>query len=535
MLHLNFSSDYVKYNLTKTLAALFISVSLATILTPETGFCSWLLTSDFGLTIPNVFVDQEMSLITKKSSGMSFTLPDQSVNLGITVNLFGISTEITNLNTTSVTIDSGKKWQLSATGMQAEIDVGRIDANQVIDQVVNGVRLRLRLNASCSGIRVILAPNVASAMIDLSLSLQNGAPLLNVDKLSLSWPQNAWQVVPFSCTGAAGFDQAVTTQVTQFLSSPATFQVLLQAHMQANLNNKFLSTMAGFFSGINIDTKRSDFSVFAKAISFSAITGGYQLLGKVNFLLPFVAPGQTLQESLPPLPVSMVVGTVTNAFITLPDSILQKLLTHIQDTQILNRAFTSNEVPPLTGLLNSRFQQFFVFPDLMKFPKKSVFNFVAGILNPITLVNLSTSRSSKTSINSNPGFDAKLSGVAIIQAQAPMKGQSNASYIPYVNFATQVKSDVNINITDSQLSFVMNNASVKIKTSWDQDYVSLYKPDQRIWTSLIAGKIKGTLVKKPLTYQLPFLNLSALGLFQAASLNYDSKNSLFNITFTNAK
>ena len=107
----------------KTSKPVLLSVLLALFLSGSEGFCTWTLNTDFLLTLPNAFVDQQVDEIFKNSASLDFPVANQVVNAGYQVSLSGINVKVSYPSTVISTISSGESWQLASNQVSAQITI----------------------------------------------------------------------------------------------------------------------------------------------------------------------------------------------------------------------------------------------------------------------------------------------------------------------------------------------------------------------------------------------------------------------------
>ena len=507
----------------KTSKPVLLSVLLALFLSGSEGFCTWTLNTDFLLTLPNAFVDQQVDEIFKNSASLDFPVANQVVNAGYQVSLSGINVKVSYPSTVISTISSGESWQLASNQVSAQITIGQINASQTIHEVVNGVNLNLALNAACTNIVLNLPAGGASILAVASLGVQPTGVVTTLNQFTMQWAASAWQIAPFTCTGAVGFEQLVNTEITQLLGAPTTFQPAVEQYLQNAIDQTITAGLSQLFKGLKIDTQRTDILATVTAQALSSTGTGYRVGGVLSVQLPESMPGQNVQVSTAPLPSTVTALNSAEAYLTLPEGMIASLLARVQDTSLLSIPFTSNNIPALKGLIGSRFEQFFVFPYLFNFSTSAVFDFLTAVGVPVDATLTDTMKTVDSFLLGQISGDLK--GVM----NAPVKG----NYIPFVDLNLPISAEFNVAVKAGSVSCTLSKVSTNLGMSYDPSYVKLYSPDGWIDKSAFNSGIQSFLGAGPLSFRLPVFNIQNLFQLQAAGLEHHPDTQTINLYLNN--
>jgi hypothetical protein len=505
----------MKSKLAKPISTVFTSVVMLTFLSPNVARADWTLNSPFALTIPSLFLDQQVANVLGKNSDLNFVIPDQVINSTITVTLSQIAAKIQSPNANITTLTSGQAWNLSLPAVNGVVNIGGISANQIIDRIVSGVHLKVRLEGTCSNITLTLPPAAAQLTTGLTLTVSGNQATAQLNGFQMNWSASAWKVSSISCQGAEGFGDAVAQYLKAYLAQPAQLQALAQGYVQSELNRTVSQSVQSVFNGIKLDTKRKDILVSLKSSSLKSVAHGYVMAGVTTIRLPLARPGQSVIESAPALPEITDAGTTNLASVTFPDSVIPSLISHLHETGLIDQTFLSSQIPSLTGFLHSGFQKFFVFPDLRKFPSEAIMHFVTSMTTPGTGTIDESVKHGTSGVSSS--VQMNLSLPLRIEMQVPQ----GSIYENYVEFLAPLQTLASVKIENGNLVTQLTNLNLKLKATWDPTYITNHDPNKSIWLSQINGKIKNALTAQPLSYTLPPLNLGLGEIFHATGLLHD--------------
>jgi hypothetical protein len=154
----------------------------------------------------------------------------------------------------------------------------------------------------------------------------------------------------------------------------------------------------------------------------------------------------------------------------------------------LQRVYSS-QIPGFSTLMRSRFTQFFVWRELMNFPKSTEFLF------DIT--------SSKNIAVSGKNLNYQVN--ATLQAQ--MYAPKNGKYVPFMNFEVPLASQVALALDQGKVLARFSRVALNLQEYWSPAYVERYHParpfarraiNKRIQTAAEGGSIAYALPRIPL-------------------------------------
>jgi hypothetical protein len=270
------------------------------------------------------------------------------------------------------------------------------------------------------------------------------------------------QISTQNCRGVNGFE----SYLVKALNNPAFIQNLIQDH-QGEIK-KWLSEKA--LPYFNNWQKLGSLSWKLDKIE----AGNNQLTGKGWLYLNQTGEGQ-FNYALQP------VADIHQPAMVLPKTFLQVWLKNWLLEQTNNFALNSDDVPAFKSLMRSRFLQFFVWPELMTFPKSTVFSFK---LKKFEISKIETPQKNKLNIN------ASLSGEIVTE-----KG------VRYLAVNWELPLSVDLGENNGEIKVQISRVDSKPEISVSPSYSvkrSSYMP-----TSQIQNAIRDQMLNKSWNFALP--------------------------------
>lgn len=464
-----------------------ISVTLVVFLISSHAFSKSQIVSEFELSLPRQFqqnlINQSWESLMNREFAANWQFPDQLIETEeVPVALKKISLKLaTHLEKPSVG-NSQNGFELISKNLQAELTLGEVSVDQVVSRTVGGVLGRFRVQARCENVVLKLTPGQGIFSVLGAPVVSQGAAGFSVQNVDLNWNAGAWTYDEPHCEGVEGFAAILKTEIEKINLDSQTFmsskRELMREFLQAYLEKNKLD-----FSGSRqLVTGRPDLRVEMKVEEYRNLAdGGAQAKGLI--VIDFLkAPDQESQFLKLGEPVA-----VTNNFaqLRLPESFIRNFLMQFYAANSWNHRITSEKLPGFASLMQSRFAQFFVWPELLRFPKSTRFYFdLSSKVNPVI-------RGEALLYSVDTSLDAK------------MWAPRNGSYVPFMNFKIPFKTDVQVSVNKGDLQASFSDSSLNISSSWDSSYVQNFEPYKRFSSGTIRDRILSGIVGKTLNVPLP--------------------------------
>jgi hypothetical protein len=304
----------------------------------------------------------------------------------------------------------------------------------------------------------------------------------HLDDVTLSWTPNAWDLSVMQCTGAQGFEDIIREEVKKVLSDPARIEqqkASLMARIQEYLDTKTID----FSQPQTLVTARPDIQASMTIQDFVGSKDAARVRGvlRVDFLKSKSGNNISLKLSSD----TMNVPNSHNAFLKIPEEFVKDVFTEAYYPGSWVERVPSNKLPGFTSLMKSRFKQFFVWTELMNYPKKSIFIFDIYSDKEISIKGQNLKYNVSTELKST--------------MFAPKPG----GYVNFMYFTVPMKSQVKMGIQNGQISAQFLNVSLSLHGQWDHDYLCNYMPTKHFSSDKIAETATQSLEGYKLNYALP--------------------------------
>jgi hypothetical protein len=177
------------------------------------------------------------------------------------------------------------------------------------------------------------------------------------------------------------------------------------------------------------------------------------------------------------------------AILRLPEFFIKEVILKAYEAETWGHRLNSKGFSGFKSLMNSRFMQFFVWPELMSYPKSSQFLF-------------------DTYSNKNPeiagqGLDYQVKINLLSQMLAPQR----SNYVPFMNFSIPLNSKIKLSIKEGKAGVMFKDANLNLRYSWDSNYLKSNHASTKFNASLIKNNLQNSLTNKNFIFELPKVNV----------------------------
>lgn len=282
-----------------------------------------------------------------------------------------------------------EKKEINLLDSLLEIEIQPFLIDQYVQRKIGDTIINIRIKASCNGFKIVNNQLQGSSQFALKNSgslFEN--QILQFSNLSLDW-SNDWQISNLECTGLQGATDFFKTSFLRYIENRNNIVHLIEkdvlSSLQSFINIKYtkLNYELSFeaIKQIKVDNLSLSLSSFYKTVENGVVFQA--LMDEPNFehnnsagvFEPstfFRRASEIRFSDNDKIEVIIEPRTL--------ESILQKKLNTFSYSEQLNL------MPEFKRVLNSRWIQFFIWPDLFHYKKKSVFNHVVtGRFNNLKL------------------------------------------------------------------------------------------------------------------------------------------------------
>jgi hypothetical protein len=365
------------------------------------------------------------------------------------------------------------------------IHLGAFQVNQRFQREVAGATVIVDLKAECDPISISLPQADLTALIGLE---SNGQDLSVLTKdLQLNWPLNSWKIGPINCQGPQGFGTLVSQQIHQFLSNESQLNSWVTPKVQEKLNSK----MKSIYEPLKQASWLGSDKLLSQQLKSTRINLQKGLVFKSLLQSPSpnldvnrnkftslhldeshweIAPGQPLLV----IPKEFIENTAKNS------SAYPSVKTDLR------------KISSFQKLMKSRFLQFFVWPELLKFKKNARFE--------------ADTRVQAGSADLKFGVDQKAFAKVTLQTWLFAERRQLMESFGYLE--TSIQSSMNYFIQNGELIFKFEKPKTLTKSSYSEDYVRKYKPAGKPPVSQLKSAVKNFFKSSAFNVKLPIFKFS---------------------------
>ena len=464
----------------------------------EGAYADGVVRSEFAFQLSQSIFDAPEFDISPYLEGQErFTLPESVFYDEAPVWVRGISGEVQyRLKMARPKIVLGAEQAVLSESLSANITIDNVFVDSIVERVVDGVLLRIRIQGSCSNIPVRLVPGKARLLATLKASVgSDGLPQVSIPWMDFQSEDDAWIIGEFSCTGFQGFKEKVQTGLKKHLSRGETVIPGVKAMIDQRLANLLAEFQAWFMAPRELSTGVDNMRVTLYPTSIGQISStGFQLRG----IIDFVFASQDVNEiyHLPPL---RTVGTLPNYTAVMPEELIGALNGMAYKTGNLYMRLRGQEMAGFRSFMNNSFAKLFVWPQMNRYSASADFLFdaLAEDLPRLTAIR----------DDGKGSLTGQISGQLSVLTWAPKTG----GHEKMITFRTPISGTYKLSISraNSELKFVFTSLGMNLTAKWDPDYVKLRSPDLSLDTGTIASTIADQLRTEGFSIRLGELPLTS--------------------------
>lgn len=452
------------------------------------------------LAIESSWQDIGQKIQNSIQSQASFVQEDQNKSIsiqGLNAQLSMTHFELQGLQNAFLQL-SNEQLQFNNQSVSFFLNIPEISIDQEIIREVQGAQIRVRLKATCGPIAIKQEIDQISAAYSYKLEENNISGTFS--NLIISVRPETFSMESVQCVGPAGLDAVLSKKIAEFFSSSETLSLQLKNYLSPFIQKKLQEQLHAITSGVILpDNVQSfmglvDTKLIVKNIENS--TGGIRAL--LEWELNSDPSGRILK--LPALKSDL------NKKLSLIMS--KEALLYLVQLKAANSPEwfqeSANKYSGFQRILQSRFLQFFLWPDLFSYSKSSLFNLWHRrlILNSLSW--------DADSVNSK------------IQFTGWLRSKRDGKIWDYISYYTNARIQFSPQISDGKLSLQTTHLKFQPQFAFGEKYVSIFDPNTWIATSLFQEILQNYLKNKNWEILLPVLKIKDSELLKVNELKSNS-------------
>lgn len=400
-------------------------------------------------------------------------------------------------------IADGDKTHWETQKLQLKINLAGFNIQKTVEQVVGGVRVIATLQAQCAPF-TLTQVNAQAQMTWQWLTGDQGLQARLAD-LQLAWPASSWQVGSLSCQGPTGFADYVQSELQAQLAQPDRVTPILKTYLERVLNEKMAQSLAQWKQPQTVQYENQPVT-FQFAQAQAVDSKGILLMA----LIRLGGASEVQSEKIIPLSADM------NLFQQVKDQPTLVMSKASVEAIVRHRSlwpkltFSLNEFSAFQRVLQSRFIQFFVWPDLWNYSKSANFKLTSQL-------------------NGTPNISFSKDNSAWVSAPlySWVTSQRDGRSWRYIELSSQVASWMNYSVSGGKLSLKFSEGKIKTTGGFGQDYVRAFNPNTYFPLSTIENSLNESRLEKTVSIDIPQIQIHENLRLRAKSLSRPSDGHFF--------
>lgn len=318
---------------------------------------------------------------------------------------------------------------------QARLRAEGLGIDTVLEVKSGGVRARIPVKASCQGLQI---ENREELRFSLKAQWED-SPSLRVSVQELQWLRRPgqWALQSESCQAAPGFLPFLEEQISKLWQESEELPLTLKEELNTQLAGWFNETLnlkdeiSRLATRLHLQGRRMMDTPEAWVFGLDL---GLEIGSDPNRICPSLRVPVHLSLSEMP-------SHLNELELRFPEKLLEVWVRCLHEQGLLTRYDRGQDIAGFRQLLNSRFLQFFVWSDLMRFPKSTAFQFQSFSNGPFRLEALPAAG----------GVSYALQTQIVSHLSHPV----NERWHPYMTFWSPVTAAIQLKVADSKLKIGM--------------------------------------------------------------------------------
>ncbi|MCB0384078.1 MAG: hypothetical protein KDD43_01700 [Bdellovibrionales bacterium] len=385
--------------------------------------------------------------------------------------------------------------------------IGKVETSQIIERVINGVRVRVHLQGACEGISARLIDDKVQAELRLSRSVQPSRLNWNLEDLFVTNQNWRFDLSIEKCQAPQGYDEVLKEEIYRYLGQTNLWQGTIETLIQEKVDQWSLQVSNQLMMAAPINLGFQNFKmIMAPQVLDENPRGDLVIRGKIFGYFPHS------QAKAKRLNVEFDQGDggldgTEGTVIAIPPNFISALLEAFSANGELYQSVKFQEVEGLRDLMRSRWYQFFLWPDLLNFSKKT--NFVLQFYGRRT-----------PRVSNLTSVDGTLMGTFYWPVAANMYLPWKGNYAPYMNFQTEFRAMPKMKVMKDGIHVSFPHPSMTLDYQWDAKYMTQFSPWTYFAYKSIGSRIKDAIEEVDWLLPLPEIKVKDNLVLKAKSFQH---------------
>lgn len=377
-------------------------------------------------------------------------------------------------------------WSFDGTGAEMLISADALEIHDTVVVTTGGSGLTVHVDAVCQNLQLNL-PGTWKMHGEIAPQWNQNVLKSPLQIFELQMGAGAPKVTLGACQGPSGVDVVLNRVATDYFNQPGQIQSLLASEIQRFINLQLVKVQSDLFKPVTFQA--SGVSVSFQPLAVNNLASGTWIVD--GSLLLQSEKGSGHREIVKDYGIANLVD-VRASGVAISKNLIPELIAYLSRAGKLRSDFSSSDVPAFQKFLNNRFEQFFVWMDLLSFPTNSVFDMSVSVSTTPVLTGMN---------NLFPGISAVVSSSISALMSAPVGGQK----IPYVQFDSTQNADVNFTVQakEGALQFDYSVEDVNANYKFRSEFFRIRRPTFGINMQPITSALQSSLSQQTWAYSLP--------------------------------
>jgi hypothetical protein len=372
---------------------------------------------------------------------------------------------------------------------QPQLSVGNFEIHDTITRDVGGAQINVHLDGTCTN--MILQIPGGQWQVQGTMLWD-----LNAQSFTISWVsfnlQMAKSVTPIVNLGKCAGEPALLQMLHDTILSMTEDQAWLQDVLQQGLANWLQGTLGNMQT--ELLTPRQ--IALKPALSLAWQPSGLERLPGGMLHVPgtmaLTQAGSTVGANAVARNYDpSILQAATESGFVLPKDTLSAAVNYLFANGELVDRIDSTQVSAFESLMQSRFFQFFVWPDLLSFRESTKFYF------DLTTQSAPQIGAGKMLVNGGSSFPYTAPMLAHQWAPA------NSAYLPYIDFTAPLSGLLTAKIQNGNLTLQMSQGGeMKLQSYFRPEFAATRSENTWLATSLIGSNVRSYLNSTPFSFAL---------------------------------
>ncbi|MBY0517330.1 MAG: hypothetical protein K2P81_10500, partial [Bacteriovoracaceae bacterium] len=362
---------------------------------------------------------------------------------------------------------------MMSNNLSLRVGLKKLSFDQVIKKEISGNIILIKIKAQCENIKLTI-PQFKFELKAKNVVLGEAQWRPEIESSALRIPSKGWTLEPFHCSGLDGIDAQITELVRSNLTETAELNHFIEGWLASQLQSLWIESLDKIFK-LNAQGMKITRIDAPRALGLVAV-GEMPIKRNLEIRIREVQLDEV--SSVKPQLVFSQEG-----FAAILEDNLWKQVPASYNLQN-NASFKK--------LMNSRFLQSFVWPDLKRYPSNTPFYVMPDPENSALLLEKDNSNNLRLHM----------------RALGTLQTTIQYAQITYLNWDLNLTAPLSLTLNQGDLSLKTGNATSSLNWYFSPFYSLLYKPEPKIDTSVMEPSIRGLFENVSVIQKLPSLNFN---------------------------